>query len=201
MTNVINFACKYCGQEVNFPAPQHAGMFTLVCPHCQKQMKVRYSPKPITMSPSLKPAPSSVSSLDTEKALHSPTRRFISPDDMLKNVSPQTQKPSTSVGRLSLVRLGCDKEYFPLRVGENTIGRKDATQPSDIEIDGDPTISRRSVMIAVSETYGGYTYSLTVLKTVNPVLVNGASVAVGQTTPLFIGASICMGLTMLRLEK
>lgn len=201
MANVIKFACKYCGQEVNFPAPQQAGIYAVVCPHCQKQMKVKYSPKPITMNPSSEPAPPSAASLDTEKMRHTPTRRFNSPDELLRGGSSQSQKVSSCVGRLSLVRIGCDKEFYPLHLGDNTVGRKDSSQPSDIEIDGDPTISRRSIKIIVSEANGGYTYSLTVLRTFNPVLVNGASMSVGQTIHINIGASIYLGQTMLRLEK
>lgn len=197
MANVIKFSCKYCGQEVNFPAPQQAGVYSVACPHCQKQMKVKYTPKPITMAT----APSSASASVNENLRHKPTRRFNSSEEMFKNPTPQTPPKSTSVARLSRVRLGHDKEYFPLRLGDNTVGRKDSTQPSDIEIDGDETMSRRSVMITVSEVNGGYTYTLTVLKIFNPVLVNGKSVVVGQKMPITIGSSLYLGQTMLRLEN
>ena len=200
MAKVIKFACKYCGQEVNFPAPQQAGMYAVACPHCLKQMQVKYSPKPITMASSPQPASAPTPS-DAEEWRHKPTRRFPLDEGLFRNPSSQPQKPSSNVGRLSLVRLGCDKEYYSLRLGENTIGRKDSTLPSDIEIDGDPTISRRSIMITISENYGGYTYLLKVLKVFNPVLVNGISLSVGQTLQLNIGASIYLGQTMLRLEN
>ena len=81
------------------------------------------------------------------------------------------------------------------------VGRKDFSKPSDIQIDGDMTISRRSVRILVSPANGGYTYQLTVLSAANPVRLNGALVAEGQTVPMAMGASLLMGQTILRLEK
>ena len=201
MANVIKFACKFCGQEINTPAPQQAGMYVISCPHCKKQMRVKYTPRPISMASSPQTSQSSPAS-NTENVRHSPTRRFNdSMGPSWKESSLQEPKIVGNVGRLSMVRLGFDKEYFPLRIGENTIGRKDPTQPSDIEIGDDETMSRRSVMITVSEAGGGYTYKLTVLKTFNPVLVNGVSLAVGQSMHLSIGASLCLGQTVLRLEK
>ena len=199
MANVIKFACKYCGQEVTFPAPQQAGIYAVVCSQCHKQMKVKYSTNPTTMASS----PQSISShpsSSTEELRHTPTRRFNTSEELLKGTSPKVSQHSTGIARLSLVRLGCEKEYFLLHKGDNIVGRKDAIQRSDIEIDGDATISRRSIMITVSESKEGYSYSLTVLKIFNPVLVNGASMSVGQTIQLNIGASIYMGQTMLRLE-
>lgn len=200
MADVIKFECKYCGQEVNIPAPQQAGMYAVLCPHCQKKMKVQYTPKPITMASAPKASTTSTST-DTEKVRHAPTRRFNSPDELLKNACISSQVPSNSIGRLSLVRLGHNKEYYQLRQGGNTIGRKDVTQHSDIEIDGDETMSRRSVLLTVSKENGGYIYTLKVLKSVNPVLVNGQSVCVNQIAHLKIGASIYLGQTLLRLEK
>ncbi len=200
MANVIKFACKYCGQEVNIPAPSKAGLYSITCPHCSKQMRVQYTPKPIRMGSAPKVS-SPPSPIDTEKARHTPTRRFNTSEELLKNASAQVQRPSSSIGRLSMVRLGCDKKYFPLQLGENMVGRKDSTCPSDIEIDGDETMSRRSVLITVSKGSGGYDYMLTVLKTYNPVLVNGQSLTVGQTVRMSIGTSLYMGQTMLRLEN
>lgn len=200
MANVIRFACKLCGQEINIPAPQQAGMYAITCPHCHRQMKIKYSAKPITMASSPQPI-SSHSSSNTEKLRHASTRRFNSSEELLKGTSPKVSQVSTGIARLSLVRIGCEKEYFPLHKGDNIVGRRDSTQPSDIEIYGDPTISRRSIKLTVSEEDGGFTYSLTVLKTLNPVLVNGSTIAVGQTVHLVVGASIYIGQTMLRMEK
>lgn len=117
-------------------------------------------------------------------------------------VATQSQAAIQSAGRLSIVRLGCDKQYFPLHVGENIIGRKDNAQPSDVAIDGDMTISRKSMKITVAPMgCNNYSYLLTVLKATNPVQVNGVPVAIGQTVPLMMGTSILLGQTLLRLEK
>ena len=219
MASVIKLACKYCGQGLNIPAPQQAGIHTITCPFCQGQMKVKYNPKPITVA---QPAPMSMPTQPTPMSTpmqggtpsndvrHKETRRFGNmsgavPGGMpLSSPTPQPQQASTAgarVGRLSLVRLGCDKEYFPLHIGDNIIGRKDFGKPSDVAIYGDPTISRQSVKLTVSMIGGGCTYLLMVMNAANPVLVNGAPVSIGQTVQLSIGASIVLGQTMLRLEN
>ena len=199
MPSVIRFSCKFCGQEINIPAPSQVGIYSITCPHCQKQMKVQYTPKPITLAsaPNVSSTPSSV---EMERVRHTPTRHFNSPEDLLEKSSSRSSRSSSGIGRLSMVRIKKEKEYFPLHIGENSIGRKDPTQPSDIEIGGDDTMSRRSVLITVSAHMEGYSYSLTVLKCANPVLVNGSPVPVGQTVSLAVGASLFMGQTMLRLE-
>lgn len=218
MASVIKLACKYCGQGLNIPAPQQAGVYTITCPFCQGQMKVKYNPKPITVAQPAQSTPMSIPTQPTpmsfpgqptpmsgSNAQHNPTRRFNNTPGAMpfSAPTPQPQQASAgmSAGRLSLVRLGCDKEYFPLHIGDNIIGRKDYDQPSDVAIEGDLTMSRRSVKLTVSPMAGGCSYMLTVLKAANPVLINGAAVAIGQTVPLTMGASIFMGQTMLRLEK
>lgn len=218
MANVIKITCRSCGKELNIPAPQQPGIYTVTCPFCQGQMKVKYNPKPITFATPMQPTPTA-NPMPTpmqspmpnpmpanNAAQHNPTRRFNMQGGMpgampFSAPTPQPQPAANGVARLSMVRLGCDKEYFPLHVGENIIGRRDDSQPSDVAIDGDMTMSRRSVKIVVSFVNGGCQYQLTVLKAANPVQVNGTAVAMGQTVPLTMGASIYLGQTMLRLEK
>ena len=204
MASVIKVACKHCGKEINFPAPPQAGVYVLTCPYCQGQMKVKYNPKPITLGNASSPVPTPPPQPSIDDVRHRETRRFGEGQlgsYGMPGVQPQAQTPSSGFGRLSLVRLGADKEYFPLRLGENIVGRKDFSKPSDIQIDGDMTISRRSVRILVSPANGGYTYQLTVLSAANPIRLNGALVAEGQTVPMAVGASLLMGQTILRLEK
>lgn len=219
MASVIKVACKHCGKEINFPAPPQAGVYVLTCPYCQGQMKVKYNPKPIIVANPTQPIPMATPRMaaaapsmqappppqpNMNDVRHKETRRFDAGQlgsYGMPGAQPQAQVPSSGFGRLSLVRLGADKEYFPLRLGENVVGRKDFSKPSDIQIDGDMTISRRSVRILVSPANGGYTYQLTVLSAANPVRLNGALVAEGQTVPMAMGASLLMGQTILRLEK
>ena len=208
MANVIKVTCRSCGQEINTPAPAQGGVYLLTCPYCQGQMKIKYTPKPITMGVPTQPVPASASASSPAPApagandvRHNPTRRF-GPNGMgFGAPMPQPQMPTAGFGRLSMVRLGCDKEYFPLKMGDNIVGRKDIAKPSDIQLEGDPTISRRSVQINVSPANGGYVYMLTVLSAANPVILNGKTIAEGQTAPMTIGATLVMGQTILRLEK
>lgn len=214
MAQPLKFNCTSCGQAINIPAPQESGIFRVICPHCGHVIKIKYTPKPIHMAPTPqqppKPAPSMPQKDELlEKAKHAPTQRFGSLGEMVGDAAPYSKsllaspapKRGVKMPKLSMVRLGMDKQYFPLHEGDNLVGRKDPASPVDVELEGDETISRRSVNIRVEHQTGTVSYTLTVLKALNPVLVNNVAIAVGQTCSLRPGCSICLGQTILRLEE
>lgn len=87
------------------------------------------------------------------------------------------------------------RKHYALHQGANIIGRKDGRQPSDLEFD-DPEMSRRSVKIdAIPDGKGQFTFTLTVLKSLNPVTLNGSTLAVGASVRLNPNDSIVMGKT------
>lgn len=213
MAQPLKFKCTSCGRVIAIPAPGVAGVFNVKCPHCERVLKIKYNPKPIQMAPSQptqNPAPQAPKKDDAvEQARHAPTQRFGSLGEMLTATggSPAPHgvsshaAPASNLPKLSLVRIGMDKMYFTLHEGDNTIGRKDPTNPVDVEIEGDGTISRKSVVLHVERCGAQYACSLSVLKATNPVMVNNVTVPVGQTAAVAIGSSICLGQTVLRLEK
>ena len=92
------------------------------------------------------------------------------------------------------------RKHFKLRVGSNVIGRKDNKTPSDLEFD-DPEMSRRSVKIdAIPNGQGSYTFTLSVLKALNPVKVNDQQVIQGTSTTLKHNDTITMGKTTLTFK-
>ena len=90
-----------------------------------------------------------------------------------------------------------------LNQGINTVGRKSPDEFSDIMIEGDKEMSRRSVEINVKEQAGvkDYIYELRVLRTTNPVFVNGRPVALTEVVKLNYGDSIIMGKTSISFIK
>ena len=75
-------------------------------------------------------------------------------------------------------------KFYELRLGANTIGMHDPQLPSDIMIEGDRTISHRSVTIMVESVGRCYKYLLTVNRAKNPVCLMGKNLSEG--TSLYI---------------
>ena len=97
-------------------------------------------------------------------------------------------------------------KVFRLREGANTIGRKDDTSPSDIMIERDDEISRRSVMIDViySDEKKDFTYELKVLRNTNPVYINGRPMGNDEIIRLNYNDIICLGktnITFIKIDK
>lgn len=84
-----------------------------------------------------------------------------------------------------------------LKEGSNIIGRKDDTSPSDIMIEKDDEISRRSVAINVvyNDEKRDFIYELKVLRNTNPVYVNGRPVGHDEIVRLNYNDIICLGKT------
>ena len=83
--------------------------------------------------------------------------------------------------------------------GTTIVGRKDANTPSDISFI-DPEMSRRSVQIDAEPRNGVMSFTLTVLKDLNPVLVNGRRVPQGMSVLLRSGMKIKLGQTTLTFK-
>ena len=90
-------------------------------------------------------------------------------------------------------------KIFPLKRGENIIGRKDPDIHSDIEID-DATISRRSITITVEEKGNSYKYRFKVNKCTNPIYVDGVQKELNTEYYIDPGAKIKLGKTTLELK-
>ncbi len=91
-------------------------------------------------------------------------------------------------------------ERYQLRYGETTVGRFDVAEQSDIPINGDYAISRRSVSITITPMGSFTDYRLKVLKATNPVFVNGKKIDQGKHIMLNDGDKIRLGNTKFRFE-
>lgn len=130
-------------------------------------------------------------------------KRSIKPTDSIENWTAEGKAggriAKVVVTRTKMLFMKEHKEY-DLKIGVNVIGRADAMSPSDIMIEDDMTVSRRSVSITVEATGGSYRYWFEVLKSTNPVLVNGKRHAVGESFVVEPGTKFVLGRTKLSIE-
>ena len=124
-------------------------------------------------------------------------KRSIKPTDSIENWMAEGKAggriAKIVVTRTKMIFMKEHKEY-DLKIGVNVIGRADAMSPSDIMIEDDMTVSRRSVSITVEASGGSYRYWFEVLKSTNPVLVNGKRHAVGESFVVEPGTKLSIEL-------
>lgn len=130
-------------------------------------------------------------------------KRSIKPTEGIENWTAEGKSggriAKVVVTRTKMIFMKEHKEY-DLKIGVNVIGRADAMSPSDIMIEDDMTVSRRSVSITVEASGGSYRYWFEVLKSTNPVLVNGKRHAVGESFVVEPGTKFVLGRTKLSIE-
>lgn len=179
---VIAAKCPKCGQVVKFYMPEQEGVAKLKCPQpqCGHIFGVKVTPKEIRLgkgSTEQKPQqPQTSSPAPQAQSPHSVTDPII---------NTGTPSPSTMARLLQKRKHFYNKDkFYELRLGANTIGMHDPQLPSDIMIEGDRTISHRSVTIMVESVGRCYKYLLTVNRAKNPVCLMGKNLSEG--TSLYI---------------
>ena len=187
-------------------------------PNPQPQQSQPHQPQPQTQSLSQQPQaqPKQQSQPKVQQAQAQPQqqvqaqqaqaqqqKRSIKPTDSIENWTAEGKAggriAKVVVTRTKMIFMKEHKEY-DLKIGVNVIGRADAMSPSDIMIEDDMTVSRRSVSITVEASGGSYRYWFEVLKSTNPVLVNGKRHAVGGSFVVEPGTKFVLGRTKLSIE-
>ena len=220
---IVNAACPYCGNPVKFYMPLKPGVLSFTCPAagCGKQFRVQVTeamllqanpaatkpqqPNPQPQQP--KPQPQAQQpQAHPKQQVHTQAqqqKRSIKPTDSIENWTAEGKAggriAKVVVTRTKMIFMKEHKEY-DLKIGVNVIGRADAMSPSDIMIEDDMTVSRRSVSITVEASGGSYRYWFEVLKSTNPVLVNGKRHAVGESFVVEPGTKFVLGRTKLSIE-
>lgn len=187
-------------------------------PNPQPQQSQPHQPQPQTQSLSQQPQaqPKQQSQPKVQQAQAQPQqqvqaqqaqaqqqKRSIKPTDSIENWTAEGKAggriAKVVVTRTKMIFMKEHKEY-DLKIGVNVIGRADAMSPSDIMIEDDMMVSRRSVSITVEASGGSYRYWFEVLKSTNPVLVNGKRHAVGESFVVEPGTKFVLGRTKLSIE-
>ena len=187
-------------------------------PNPQPQQSQPHQPQPQTQSLSQQPQAQpkqqsqpkvqqaqaqSQQQVQAQQAQAQQQKRSIKPTDSIENWTAEGKAggriAKVVVTRTKMIFMKEHKEY-DLKIGVNVIGRADAMSPSDIMIEDDMTVSRRSVSITVEASGGSYRYWFEVLKSTNPVLVNGKRHAVGESFVVEPGTKFVLGRTKLSIE-
>lgn len=223
---VLSFTCPAAGCGKQFRVQVTEAMLLLANsaatkpqqPNPQPQQSQPHQPQPQTQSLSQQPQaqPKQQSQPKVQQAQAQPQqqvqaqqaqaqqqKRSIKPTDSIENWTAEGKAggriAKVVVTRTKMIFMKEHKEY-DLKIGVNVIGRADAMSPSDIMIEDDMTVSRRSVSITVEASGGSYRYWFEVLKSTNPVLVNGKRHAVGESFVVEPGTKFVLGRTKLSIE-
>lgn len=141
--------------------------------------------------------------VQSQQAQAQQQKRSIKPTDSIENWTAEG-KAGGRIAKIVVTRTKMlfmkERKEYDLKIGVNVIGRADAMSPSDIMIEDDMTVSRRSVSITVEVSGGSFRYWFEVLKSTNPVLVNGKRHAVGESFVVEPGTKFVLGRTKLSIE-
>lgn len=178
---VISTKCPKCGQVVRFFSPGHEGVVKVKCSNekCGHPFGVKITEKEIKLG--------GISNQET-----------ASQDNTAHSVTdPIIRTPTGGIARLlQKKRHFFNKDrYHTLKLGANTVGMDDPSSPSDIMIEGDRTISHRSITIMVEAVGSSYKYLLTVNRSKNPVYLSGKVIPVGTSVYIQMEQELILGKT------
>lgn len=184
---VMAAKCPKCGQVVKFYMPEQECVVKLTCPQqqCGHVFGVRITQKEIHLG-------------------NGATQQQSDAKQQQGGAHPLTD-PSVNTGGIPsgvIARLLQKKKHFynkdkfhVLHLGANTIGMFDPQSPSDIMIEGDRTISHRSITITVESVGSSYKYLLTVNRSKNPVYLSGKPIAEGTSIYIQPNQEFVLGRT------
>lgn len=193
-----------CGKKFLVKHPGVAGARTYTCPGCGKKFNVRFE---APAAPSIRDTKPADSGSPAAAAAHNPginvgvARKPANKTIMAGEFNPGwtvATAPASAVLRVTMHRrfLPATVKTFNLNgYGAWTIGRHDPSQPSDIAITGDESVSRRCASIEATADAAGPIFLLRVIKTRNPIFINGRPMSNGESIQLQPGDNITMGKT------
>lgn len=215
---VLSFTCPAAGCGKQFRVQVTEAMLLQANPAATKPQQPKpqpQQPQPYQQQPQPQPQAqqpqahpkqqvhTQAQQVQSQQAQAQQQKRSIKPTDSIENWTAEGKAggriAKVVVTRTKMIFMKEHKEY-DLKIGVNVIGRADAMSPSDIMIEDDMTVSRRSVSITVEASGGSYRYWFEVLKSTNPVIVNGKRHAVGESFVVEPGTKFVLGRTKLSIE-
>ena len=185
---VYQTKCPECGGTVVI-SPADTKPLKTRCIYCKAIIVTRAITREEAAMAVTKPMMETPASAPQQPTGTSTERQSVKP--VTKTV--KVKMPKGLQGKAKLVWGGFfNRKKYVLHMGENTIGRSDEERPSDLMFD-DEYMSRQSVRIDVQKASKGNFYKLTVLKTANPVMVNGEELREGESVYINYGDTIAMG--------
>lgn len=208
---VLSFTCPTAGCGKQFRVQVTEAMLLQANPAAPKPQQPNpqpQQPKPQPQTQQTQAQPKQqvqpkAQQVQSQQAQAQQQKRSIKPTDSIENWMAEG-KAGGRIAKIVVTRTKMlfmkERKEYDLKIGVNVIGRADAMSPSDIMIEDDMTVSRRSVSITVEASGGSYRYWFEVLKSTNPVLVNGKRHAVGESFVVEPGTKFVLGRTKLSIE-
>ena len=198
--------CPKC-RKISVMRPLEPGQQAVVCKNCNARTHITVVGLPQS------PYPAQQADEDPETVIDFPQQHSTDAETVI-NVAPsksetgsetvisnEPKRPPVTDSDGELVWGGrFSRNTFRLRIGSTIVGRNDPKSKSDINID-DPEVSRRSVRIDAEQAGNDFAYRFTVLKSLNPVTVDGDTITAGQTVALHYGQTIVMGKTKITFRR
>lgn len=181
---IIATKCPKCGQAVLFYVPEQGELVKIKCPNeeCAHTFGVKITEKQIRFG---------TTGQQGDSAQATTSHPVTDPIINTKGT------PSGAIARLLQKKrhfYNKDK-YHALQLGANTIGMHDPSSPSDIMIEGDRTISHRSITLWVEAVGSTYKYLLTVNKSKNPVYLSRKVIPIGTSVYILLNQEFVLGKT------
>lgn len=181
---IVGIKCTSCGNTFKMTMPSNGGIWKVKCPSCKQEMKINFGPRKEVK-------PQSIPESQEQKL---PQKKDTIDITGIGEGGMQR-------GKLVQIRGFLQKNVsYPLQIGDNLVGQYDLNMPSTIMIK-DNTISRQSINIKVEHKNSQLDYKLCLLRSKNPVLLNGNPVQMGEERYLKFGDSLILGQTKFRFEK
>lgn len=188
--DTLKVPCNSCHNTFVARKPQlkpdvKEAIYGYTCPHCSHKVKVIIRQKPVTMgdnAPGKDTAPKPATTPAPAPQVES--------DPITVKVPTHKQEVN---GRLTWGTFPFRKQY-PLREGDNTVGRTDTELTSHLMMD-DAYMSRCSINIHVTRDENGYKFELRVLRAANPITVAGKQLQAGESLFLNFDDVIALGNT------
>lgn len=206
---IANVKCKHCGAAFRISVPAKGGLIKVKCPNCKGELGFKFNvSQPSEENPEAQPAqqPTQANSnpqtpTARQQSAQQPSPQHNSePEEKTRHFLASDMLEGT--GKVVQIRGFLKKNLsFPLHEGDNVIGRADFSKPSDIQIEGDNTISRQSVNIKVESNILGSSFMFTVMQSKNPVILNGKPLIPNDPRFLKYGDTFTLGCTQFRFEK
>ncbi len=194
------FLCPKCGKPVLMQATK-PGMKAVACKLCGTKTYIKAVDPAVEAEKkaAAEKAAAEKAAKKAEKSNSVKSKKKVSEDQAPAKTVKVRSKNNRSTGMLTWGNIFRRKKLV-LQEGSYTIGRKDDTYPSDIEFN-DNEMSRRSVLLEVTEKNGGFFYKLTVKKAMNPVLHNNKELAEQESVYLNFGDAFQLGRTVIHFKK
>lgn len=194
--------CPGCGKRFKVLHPGVEGIRTYTCSACGKKFNVKFEALSQSAESAQTSAPAQGIKVATAK------KNDLTQKTMMIGAFDPSWSVVTTPAQ-AVLRVTMHRKFLPATVktfnlngyGSWTIGRSDSSQPSDISITGDDSVSRRCAVIETTMDQSGAVFLLKVVKTRNPIFINGRKMANGESIQLQFGDTITMGKTSMTFSN